>query len=406
MRLLPRAPGIALKISALVTLLIVAEMILLNALLGALGPAYHLATVAVFVAGSLVVGLLLALGLDFLVTRPLVSLAGQVRRMSTQGYQEPIVARGRDEPRELGEALEQLRRTVVSQQGELHRLNEELEARVEARTAELRRAQEKLIQAEKLASIGELAGGVAHEVNNPTGVILARASYLCSVADDEGFDPDVIEDLEVLVHQAKRIKAVTGDLLTFARRTGENRVAMDLVEVCQLTTNLLKHTARKASVEVRMEIPGRALVLGNRDGLEQVVFNLVKNAIQATPAGGKVLVRIHCAPDEPQVTLCVDDTGPGVPEEYHTRVFDPFFTTKPVGEGTGLGLAVVYGIVTDHQGTIVVERSPEGGARFRVQLPVPPPIADSIADSVADPVAEPVAGPGAEPGSTAPEVSP
>ena len=370
-----RRPGIALKISALVTLLIVAEMLLLNFLMGVLGPEYHTATLVVFVFGSMVSGLFLAIGLDLLVTRPLVRLASQVRRLVAVEYREPIVASGLDEPRELGEALEQLRCRVVTQQEELKKLNLELEGRVEARTAELKRAQEKLIQAEKLASIGELAGGVAHEINNPTGVILARAGYLVSVADEEGFDPDIIDDLEVLVHQAKRIKTITGDLLTFAHRTGSNWRSLELLEICQLTCNLLRHMAQKAGVEIVVDAPSSVAVVGNRDGLEQVVFNLVKNAIQATPPQGRITIRLVAA--DPTV-LMVDDTGPGVAPELRSRIFDPFFSTKPVGKGTGLGLAVVYGIVSDHRGTIQVEDAPDGGARFRVVLPPLEPTSENL----------------------------
>jgi two-component system, NtrC family, sensor kinase len=370
-KLLPSRPGISLKISAMVSLMIVGQMLLLSWLLENMGSEFHTALILAFVVGALAAGLVLAAAMDWLVTRPLLRLAQQVRRLRDQGYHEAIVPSGIDEPRELGEALERLRQLVVAREDELQALNQELEVRVQARTAELRQAQTHLVRAEKLASVGKLAGGVAHEVNNPTGVILARSSYLVSVADDEGMDPDVIEDLEVIVSQAERIRTITGDLLSFARRSDAERAPVDLREICELTRNLLRHSAAKAGVEVEVVSEGAALALGQRDALEQVVFNLLKNAIEATPKGG--CVRLETAPAVVRglVQLRVDDSGTGISAEVRGSVFDPFFTTKPVGQGTGLGLSLVYGIVEDHQGTIKVADSPLGGARFLLDLPAP-----------------------------------
>jgi len=367
--LLPSRPGISLKISAMVSLMIVVQMLLLSWLLENIGSEFHTAVILGFVVGALAAGLILAAAIDWLVTRPLLRLVQQVRVLPDQGYQQAIVASGIDEPRELGEALEGMRQLVVEREAELRTLNQELEGRVQARTEQLRSAQSQLIRAEKLASVGKLAGGVAHEVNNPTGVILARSSYLVSVADEEGMDPDVIEDLEVIVSQAERIRTITGDLLSFARRSEAKRAPVDLAEVCELTRNLLRHAATKAGVEVSIESLGPVEVLGQRDSLEQVVFNLVKNAIEATPRGGKVQLSLGPAESLDTVRLWVDDSGDGVPGHLQASIFDPFFTTKPVGQGTGLGLSLVYGIIEDHQGTILVSDSPLGGARFLLRLP-------------------------------------
>ncbi len=371
-RLLPSRPGISLKISAMVSLMIVGQMLLLSWLLENIGSEFHTAVILGFVVGALAAGLILGAALDWLVTRPLLNLVQQVRRLQESGYQDPITPSGMDEPRELGEALERLRQLVVEREAELRTLNQELEVRVQARTAELRQAQSQLIRAEKLASVGKLAGGVAHEVNNPTGVILARSSYLVSVADDEGMDPDVIEDLEVIVSQAQRIRTITGDLLSFARRSDAERAPVELGEICELTRNLLRHAAVKAGVTVSVQAAGPAVAHGQRDALEQVVFNLLKNAVEATPRGGQVQLLVGPAQDGQGVQVLVDDSGTGVSGELQSSIFDPFFTTKPVGQGTGLGLSLVYGIVEDHQGTIQVMGSPLGGARFQLRLPSPP----------------------------------
>ena len=353
----------------MVSLMIVGEMVLLSWLLETLGSEYRTALVLAFVVGTLAVGFLLGAALDWLVTRPLLQLVQQVRSLPDRSYRDPILSSGIDEPRELGVALEQMRKLVVEREEELAGLNQELEVRVQKRTEELRQAQVQLVQAEKLASVGKLAGGVAHEVNNPTGVILARSSYLVSVADDEGLDPDVIEDLEVIVQQAERIRTITGDLLSFARRSHARPAPLDLAEICELTRNLLRHAASKAGVGVSAEAVGQTRAQGQRDGMEQVVFNLVKNAIEAAPRGGHVQVTCRGLADEPWVELTVDDDGPGVAMDKRSSVFDPFFTTKPLGQGTGLGLSVVYGIIENHQGTIRIEDSPLGGARFLLRLP-------------------------------------
>ncbi len=385
--LLPRRPGISLKISALVSLMIVGEMLLLSWLLEHIGVEYRSLLILAFVVGTMAASFLLGAALDLLVTRPLLRLVEQVRRLPGESYTAPIEASGVDEPRELGEALEAMRQVVVRREEELRQLNQELEQRVIARTEQLRQAQRQLVQVEKLASVGKLAGGVAHEVNNPTGVILARSSYLVGAADDEGFDPDVIEDLEVIVQQAERIRTITGDLLSFARRSTTERAPVDLGEVCELTRNLLRHAIARAGVQVQLRVSRGISTMGRRDGLEQVVFNLVKNAVEATPAEGRILLSAGLAPDDASlVELLVDDSGPGVPEDDRQRVFDPFFTTKPVGKGTGLGLSVVYGIVEEHRGTLQLMDSPLGGARFRVLLPVADP----------DEAPEPPAGPGPE----------
>ena len=247
----------------------------------------------------------------------------------------------------------------------LNELNEELELRVVRRTQELQRAQSQLVHAAKMAGIGQLGAGVAHEVNNPNGIILSRAGYLLSVADEEGLDPDVIEDLEIIQSQSRRIADVTGNLLKFGRRGVGARAALDLSVIANLIAELLAPSAQRAGVELLIEAEPGARAYGCQGELEQVVFNLVKNAIDACAEGRSVTV--STAPGLLQVV----DEGIGVPAEVLPRVFEPFYTTKPVGSGTGLGLSVSYGIVTDHGGTIdVASPGPSGrGTVFTVTLP-------------------------------------
>jgi len=355
---------LALKLSALVTLSLVVSLIAFDWLITGGDPAYRQAQLKAYVFLALVGGLLFAGVLDLLVTRPVDRLVVQVRDAVGRDWETPIEARGQDEIAEMGRALEALRQSVVIQRQELRRWNAELEQRVEDRTRQLETARDQLVQAEKLAGLGQLAAGVAHEVNNPCGVILSRAGYLLSVADEEGLDPDVIDDIEAIEHQARRIARIAGDLLTFGRPTSKGRAPVELADVVELTANVLRHAFTTKGVALSVDLGGRAPVVADRDQLEQVAFNLIKNALDATEEGGEVIAR---ADDD---SLAVEDNGSGIDDEVLAKIFDPFFTTKEVGAGSGLGLSITYGIVSEHGGTITTTSRKGEGTRMVVTLPL------------------------------------
>ncbi|MDP2313321.1 MAG: ATP-binding protein [Pseudomonadota bacterium] len=355
-----RRPGLALKLGALLTLGVVAAMLLSSAFTRAYDGSGDTAWVALALGVALASALVFAAVLDWLVVRPLVRLARQVRRMETADLAEPFVATGIDEPRELGEALERLRRRVLVEQERQKQLNEDLEARVRERTEALAAAQRELSDAERLASVGRLAGGVAHEINNPAGVILGRASYLRTVMEETGGDPEQIADLAVMERQAERIRQITGSLLRFARKSTGERRAVDLADVARDAIALARLEARARGIDVKGSLRP-APVRADPHALEQVAYNLLRNAVHAA----RSTVHVRTGPDG----LVVEDDGAGIPAEHLPRVFEPFFTTKAPGEGTGLGLAVVHGIVTEHGGRIVAENVPGSGARLHVTLP-------------------------------------
>ncbi len=348
-----RRAGLSLKLSLVLTLAVVAAMLAASTL--APTNARGWAFVALIVAMG--TALAFAALLDVLVTRPLVSLARQVRKTQAEGYVSPIVATGMDEPRELGEALERLRRDVLEERARLRQLNEALEERVAARTAELADAQRELGRAEKLASVGLLAGGVAHEINNPAGVILGRATLI--LADAELVPAEVAEDLRVIERQARRIQQITGNLLRFARQGTGERAPIDLGELLRDAEALVRVEARARAVAVTVE-PGALTVVADAGAVEQVAYNLLRNAVLA--ARGAVVARVTAD------GFVVDDDGAGIADDVLPRLFEPFFTTRPVGAGTGLGLAVSHGIIAAHGGLIRAENRPEGGARFVVTL--------------------------------------
>lgn len=352
-----RRPGLSLKLSVLLMLGVVIAMVADYSLTS--GSPLDRARALVFLALSLGMALSAAVVLDVLVTGPLVRLSAQARRMQERDYAEPFVPAGLDEPRELGAALEHLRQRVVADRDALQALNAGLERRVEERSAALADAQRTLLEQERLAAIGRLASGVAHEVNNPAGVILGRAALLLD--DPAGLPPEVVDDLRVMARQAERIKAITGALLRLGRPNRGERARVELATVARSAMDLARREADTRGVRVELSGPGLGLD-ADAAALEQVVYNLLRNAIQASPTGGTVRVVVD------DRGLAVEDDGPGLAPDALPHLFEPFFTTKPLGEGTGLGLAVAHGIVREHGGELVATAASGGGARFEVRL--------------------------------------
>jgi PAS domain S-box-containing protein len=232
----------------------------------------------------------------------------------------------------------------------------------------LRAAEQALRQSEKLAALGQLVSGVAHELNNPLAAILHFAEDLL---DDERTAED-LEALSVIRDQARRSRAIVRDLLSFVRFRNASRERVKLTEALTTSVRALQPVVADIGATLTADLPASEIV-GNTDraGLQQIVTNLVINAAQASGNGGIVGLRAKLTRNE--LTIIVEDSGPGIPAAVMDRIFEPFFTTKPVGEGTGLGLSVTLGIVQQLGGRISAEnRSPAegGGARFTVVLPV------------------------------------
>jgi PAS domain S-box-containing protein len=224
--------------------------------------------------------------------------------------------------------------------------------------------EQQIAQADKLAALGELSAGVAHEINNPLGIILGYTQLMLKNPGDHE------EDLKIIEKHVKNCRTVVSDLLTFARK---GSTKMQPIDVCQVVADVIGFLGNHSDfrdVEVRYPEPcsGPLMIFGNEQELAQVIMNLMINACHAVDKKGRI--RVETGMDgHGRVKITVKDNGTGIPEKDFSRIFDPFFTTKPVGKGTGLGLSVGYGIIRRYGGDIMVRNRKEKGAAFTVTLP-------------------------------------
>jgi len=267
--------------------------------------------------------------------------------------------------------LEASRKATIHIMGDLWETTIEMQRREQ----ELREKQEQLVQARKLATLGELTTGVAHELNNPlnnTALFLGNAiDHIELGATDNG---RVVHDLRRAMQQVCKATEIISHLRTFGRAAPVSRQPILLRRVIEQALSLLQEQLRLREVEVTVDLgPEEPVVLGNPIQLEQVFINLLTNARDAVADAPRKAIRISGAVGAGAVEVAVADTGHGIPLELEPRVFDPFFTTKEVGKGMGLGLSITYGIIKEHGGTISVGSPPGEGAAFRIQLPLAPP---------------------------------
>jgi two-component system NtrC family sensor kinase len=230
---------------------------------------------------------------------------------------------------------------------------------------EERRVRQQLVQSGKLAAVGELAAGVAHEINNPLFAILGLTEFLVKEAEPGS---KALERLELIQETGLEIKEIVRALLEFARENAEERHVVALEDVVRTTVDLVRRTNANKGVQIVERYDGSGvLVHASPNQLKQLVLNLFANACQAMPAGGTVTVDVHR--DGTAAVLVVADDGPGIPLELQGRIFEPFFTTKRTTGGTGLGLSASLGIAEGHGGSLTLVSRTGGGAAFTLRLP-------------------------------------
>jgi two-component system, NtrC family, sensor kinase len=314
-----------------------------------------------------------------LVYLPLRDLEGGAQRLSTGNLDQPIPVRSDDEFGKLASLFNGMTDALRNSRQQLREWGRTLEQKVESRTQELRLAQAETMRGEKLASVGLLASGVAHELNNPLTGILTFSHLLRQKMPDKSADA---EDMDLVIRETKRCAAIIKRLLDFAREKLPEKKFTDLNQVIDDTVRIVEQPAHLRDIEITLDLD-RTLppIWIDADQIKQVIMNMVVNAQHAVEEKGSIAISTRRSSDprapatepKPMVAISIVDTGCGIPEANLQRIFDPFFTSKDVGKGTGLGLSVSHGIVEAHGGLIEVESKVGEGSTFRVLLPLTPP---------------------------------
>jgi signal transduction histidine kinase len=334
-------------------------------------------TMIVILAVCGLIAIVVGLGM---VGRPIRRLSDQLRRVGGGDFSVRLGLRQRDELGVLGNEIDAMCDRLAE-------ANRRVLAESDAKIAAL----EQLRHADRLKTVGQLASGVAHELGTPLNVIGARAKMIVSgeVAGDS-----VVANARIIAEQSARMTTIIRQLLDFSRRRGPRLATTRLDRLAAGTLAMLSTLIAKRRVTPVLDAAtGPLEVLADEHQLQQALTNLVLNAIQAMPQGGKLHVAVrrvdarppadHGGPPGQYLALLVEDEGTGIPPESLPHVFEPFYTTKAVGEGTGLGLSVAYGIVHDHGGWIDVESEPGRGSRFTIFLRPAPPVAATERESAA-----------------------
>jgi C4-dicarboxylate-specific signal transduction histidine kinase len=268
---------------------------------------------------------------------------------------------------ETNRRLSDQRRAMIHIMGDLRDTTEE----IRQREHELREKQEQLVQTAKLATIGELTTGVAHELNDPLNNIGLYIGNVLDRMELATWDNERIErDLSRAKQQVAKATEIINHLRTFGRAAPRHREPVEINGIIENSISLFSEQFRLREIELVIELAGEnPRVLGNPIQLEQVLLNLLNNARDAVAGSKEKRIRVYSRVEQGSVRLIVEDSGPGIAKDLEDRIFDPFFTTKEVGQGTGLGLSIVYGIVKDHEGQIYLDGTGQG-ARFVVELPL------------------------------------
>jgi C4-dicarboxylate-specific signal transduction histidine kinase len=289
----------------------------------------------------------------------------------------PIALGSSEELSELARSFNEMRLRLAEAMAEINGFTRSLEEKVEERTEQLKVAQQKLMQADRLSSLGQLSASVAHEINNPLSGVLNLSMLMQRILKDDGIpkgrEAEFRKYLDQVATETARTGRIVSDLLAFSRRSKPHRSEVDLNVVIGTTLSLVSHKLKLMNVEVACALDAALpRLLADGSQLQQVVMNLVLNGAEATRSKGAGHLRVatRASEEKRDVLLEVKDDGEGMGPELKERIFDPFFTTKDEGKGVGLGLAVVYGIVQAHGGEIEVESVPGSGTVFRVTLPV------------------------------------
>lgn len=312
------------------------------------------------------------------VATPIQQLIEGTHAVSAMELDRPIeITRRSYEIDELVDSFNRMRERLKLAVAELNDMQATLESKVDERTRQLQVAQRKLIQSDRLATLGQLAASVAHEINNPISGVLNLSMLLERLMGKGEYPPgreaEFRKYLSLISIETARVGRIVSDLLAFSRRSKPQRAPADLNKLVRTTIGLADHKLKLISAEISLDLQENLpLVECDSSQIQQVILNLVLNGAQAMQpgGGGKLTIRTRVLAHDGDVELSVQDTGEGIAPENLSKIFDPFFTTKAEGKGVGLGLAVLYGIVKAHEGEVEVTSQRDVGTTFTVTLPL------------------------------------
>lgn len=305
-----------------------------------------------------------------LVTKPLSYLVDGMNKLSKGDMDYRIHLNTKDEIGMLANSFNSMAEELKQHRDKTENWTKSLEEEVQKKTAEIVRAQEQLINAEKLASLGRMAAGVAHELNSPLTGIVTFAHLMMKRTRPENTDD--IEDLKVIIDQTERCSKIVRGLLGFSRRTASEKSTVDINTLIENTLSMVRNQSKFHNIAFDVQLDESIPAVNvDPNQIQQVFLNLLINSADAMKEKGRIIIASRTVHEDNSsfIELEFTDTGPGIPENIRNKVFEPFFTTKPAGKGTGLGLSVSYGIIKKHEGQIFVKSEQGKGASFFIRLP-------------------------------------
>jgi len=307
------------------------------------------------------------------VTWPLRQLVQGTRMVSRGEFNLDLPTHAADEIGELARSFTKMVERIQAFKEELEDWNRELEARVAQKAEKLKIAQQQILQAEKMSSLGRLAAVIAHEINNPISGLVVFINLIRKQLEKEDLqeaDREKIQKrLALMESEAKRCGAIVSELLAFSRE--ENKmVSCRLSELIERTVSIMRLRTKDRQVDIEVQVEeGVPDITCDPGKIQQVIMNLIQNGMEAMPDGGQIRIGVRYVADEGQVEITVSDTGIGIPENYLHHIFEPFYSSKDNGQSIGIGLFVVYGVVEQHHGTITVDSREGEGTTFTIRLP-------------------------------------
>jgi two-component system NtrC family sensor kinase len=313
-----------------------------------------------------IIGVLVTILIHYLVDIPVQRLVRHSALVASGDLESRVIVSSRDELGELSESVNSMTESLGRADMDLKGWADSLEHKVAERSREIMRMEEQLRRQEKLAALGTLAAGVAHEINNPLTGILLYASILNS---DSRLNPELLPDVEKVILETQRCAGIVKDLLEFSRESLPEKEVIALDAILNEVVTFFHHQPEFTGIAIRKNF-GKELpqISADPGQIRQVFMNLFINAGHAMPRGGDMEITTYLTADEKYVCASIKDSGHGIAEDDLAKIFDPFFTTKP--EGTGLGLSISYGIIENNAGRIEVQSSVGDGTTFVVMLPV------------------------------------